>query len=153
MHTLINFSYHGAELRAPMWLVTLWPHAMPLSAWPTFCGAGARLGDWLIPDEIYGAMVCAPCFIHDCMFSTAIDSWRAFQTANNVFLKNLLSTVKSQLSGIKRQLAYVRCFLYFAAVSTVGMIHFCPFCRNPYSNPEIREKLNRLAKAQMVCNG
>jgi hypothetical protein len=137
-----------------MWLAQLWPHDMLLDEWPTFCGPGNSLGDWTIPDEIHGVKVCATCFIHDCMWSTSIDSYASFQAANNVFLKNLLSTVKSQLSGIKRQLAYVRCLLYFAAVSTVGMIHFCPFCRNPYSNPEIREKLNRLAKAQMVdkCN-
>lgn len=148
----VKIDYLGAQLEVIDWLAAMWPHDLTLEKWPSYCGAGRSLPDWIIPDNLYGANVAPACFSHDIDWIIALDTYLEFQAANNRFLRNLNALCKAQLSGWKYIKARGICLLYWAAVSTVGMKHFAPSYAPetyPMDNPDIREKLHRLAMANL----
>ena len=145
MKSLVTISYQGVALQVPAWLAGVWRYDLPLNDFPSFCGAGKGLGDWLVPEKNHGAILSPACFVHDIMWSTSYDTYLHFQKANNTFLKNLKSCVYSQLKDPK--IAYLRCYGYWLAVSTIGIIHFDPLVINPWSNRDVQEKLRRVRDA------
>lgn len=147
MKRLVFIRYGDIPLQVPTWLSGIWRYDLPLKDFPSFCGAGGGLGDWLVPEKMYGAIVSPACFVHDIMWSTSYDSYMHFQRANNIFYWNLRACVNAQLPGLKCQLAHMRCLAYYLAVSTVGIIHFDPLGVNPWSNRDAQEKLRRVLNA------
>lgn len=143
---------YGAILEMPGWLAHMWPYDLPLDKWPTFCGAGRGLGDWLVPDSIYDAQIAPACFVHDIDWIVSPDSYRGFQAANNRFFCNLWALCRAQLPYNKLPLALLGCLRYWSVVSTVGMKAFNPsyvLDTYPADNKEIRAKLHRLAMARL----
>lgn len=148
--TTSTIIYAGAILEVPDFLVDLWPHELPLSDWPTYCGAGDGLGDRIVPDSIWGARVCPACFIHDIDWAIADGSYRAFQAANNRFKRNLVALTDAQLYSQVRIAAKIRCNTYWLVVSSpVGWRNYEPSGSDPYTNPVVKDKLFRLARAKL----
>lgn len=148
----VKINYLGAQLEMPDWLADMWPHDLPLNKWPSYCGAGRGIGDWLVPEYLYDANVSPECFIHDIDWIVAPDTYWGFQSCNNRFLRNLNSSCKAQLSGRQYLLSKIGCLRYWFFVSTVGLRHFNPsyvLDTYPADNTEIREKLHRLAMARL----
>ena len=144
--------YAGATLTIPEWLKPLWPYNLPLSKWPTFCGAGDGFGDKVVPDIIRGVCISPACFIHDVDWATTPDTIRQFLAANFRFAKNCRALIMaSALSWWKKELAVVRAYgLYFMAVSTIGALCFDPIGApfgDPLENEVVKARLKRLAKA------
>ncbi len=67
-----------------------------LSAFPDCCGAGNGLGEWVVPERVYGLRISPSCFIHDDDWEEAPPTWDAFRAANSRFLDNLLAQVETQ---------------------------------------------------------
>ena len=155
---IVQINYAGALLEAPAFLAEknhragpLWPFDLPLAAWPTYCGAGDGLGDWLVSDTICGVRVCPACFIHDIEWAIARRSYRGFQDANNRLLRNLNAlTAAHHLAGVKAAEARTRAGLYWAVVSgPFGWLNFEPTGQDPDTNPVVKAKLQRLARAKL----
>ena len=147
---IVTVSTYGAELQMPHWLSELWPDEkiLPLSRWPTYCGAGSGIGDWLVPDRIYGVRIPPNCLIHDLDWATADGSRRAFTESNSRFRKNLRAFTAVHVPEEVARGAWCRCWLYYVAVSTVGWKHY----QNSvvpgvdiYKNETVRDRLARLA--------
>lgn len=149
-HTYETINYLGAALEVQSWLKPLWPYDMPFGNWPTFCGAGDGIGDWLVPDEIDGADISPACLVHDLDFATLPRKWWLFQQANNRLYCNIIALIDTQIVD-KQQLsnAYKKARRYWIAVSLFGWFHFAPESENPWQNSIVRDRLNRLAKAQI----
>lgn len=146
----VKIEYSGVKLEIPDFLYSLWPHSMPVSQWPTYCGSGDGIGDWLVPDSIHGVRVCPACFIHDIDWAISKREYRCFMVANNRFRRNLLAIVSPQLSGGDYLDAYAKINLYWAVVSSpIGWANFAPESTNPFQNSIVRDRLNRLARANM----
>lgn len=148
MYTTID--YRGATLEAPDWLAPLWPHDLHMDNWPSFCGAGEGVGDWLVPESLYGACISPACFIHDIDFACNPRTRSAFQSANNRFARNIEALVAVQLTGAQRYFATAGAVRYWFFVTMFGWKHFNPEGINPWQNKTVREKLNRLAKSRYL---
>jgi hypothetical protein len=147
--------YHDAELSAPEFLVDLWPHDMHLEMWPTYCGAGDGLGDWIVPDKIRSANVRPACFLHDVDWALAPSrSAQYFVISNYYFWCNLRALVKVQLTEGTGQykMALHLCNLYAAVVTCpLGWKNFQPEGTTVWdANPTVQQKLHRLAMASLV---
>jgi len=118
--------YHGARLEIPLVLRDIWPHELPLSEWPTFCGAGEGIGDVAVPDEWYlGFIHISPaCFIHDICWALTDNSDESFDWANDLFRRNLKALIDAQLWWPFNRIAYGRCDGYYLAVQTFGKLCF-----------------------------
>ena len=148
--SLKYIEYAGAGLEIPSFLVPLWPYNMPLHSWPSYCGVGNGLGDWIVPEKMRGAIVSPACFVHDIMWAIADGSWWQFQFTNNIFRRNCEALVFAQLQGWDCLMANIRCELYWIAVSSpIGWSNHNPAGPDPYKNPVVREKLNRLARRHL----
>jgi hypothetical protein len=133
----------------------MFPEALPLQHWPTFCGAGNGFGDWIVPDWVKRVCISPECFVHDIDWAIADGSWRAFQAANNRFLKNLISRFLSGLNGwmLVRSLSWAVGY-WFVVSSPVGWLNYCPCGKAWDENPVVREKLHRLIMAEInYCSG
>jgi hypothetical protein len=141
----------GTTLEGPDWLAEIWPTDLPLNLWPTFCGPSSGIGDVLVPDRIYGAHIAPACFIHDIEFSITPKKILPFILVNLRFRRNLLRLVALQLKGEKvYPLAVLRCHTYTAAVMYPGWRYFMPTPTPRWQdNPTVKEKLQRLAYADM----
>lgn len=150
IHTYETINYLGAALEVQSWIKPLWPYDMPFDNWPTFCGAGDGPGDWLVPDGIDGADISPACLVHDLDFATLPRKWWPFQQANNRLYCNIIALIDTQIVD-KQQLAdaYKKARRYWFAVSLFGWFHFSPESENPWQNSIVRDRLNRLAKAQI----
>lgn len=151
IHAYERINYLGASLEVQSWLKPLWPYDMQFDNWPSFCGAGEGIGDWLIPDGIDHADISPACFIHDMDFATLPRQWWPFQCANNRLYSNIVALVETQIVDKKKLSdAYSKARRYWIGVSVFGWWHFSPESENPWQNKTVREKLNRLAKAQLL---
>lgn len=150
MNTYATIDYLGATLEVPDWLVPLWPHDLPVTAWPSFCGAGCGIGDMLVSESLYGAIISPACLVHDIDFACNTRTRAAFQAANNRFARNIESLVSAQLTGARKYFATAGAVRYWFFVTMFGWKHFDPESNNPWSNKTVREKLNRLAKARYL---
>jgi hypothetical protein len=151
MTSYTTIDYLGASIEVQDWLEPLWPHDLQWHDWCTFCGAGFGLGDYIIPDHFGAASGSQACFIHDLDFAVLPKEWWPFQQANNRLYTNLISSLSAQIYDPK-QLAKAKnkARRYWIGVTIFGWPHFDPCGENPWSNPTVREKLNRLAKARYL---
>lgn len=95
--------------------------------WRTFgCGAGAGLGDILVPDTVYGLSVREACRIHDWYYTFWPDaSETGRELADRIFRNNLLRIVRAQTSNpVLFFLRERRCLAYYAAVKNFGSLHY-----------------------------
>ena len=143
-----KIEYYGATIEVVDFLPPLLPQDLPLSLWPTFCGAGEGIGDLLVPDKIGGVIVSAECLDHDISWAISPNTYAAFQAANNRFFKNIISRIFAELNGKELAKALGRCIAYWFVVSSlIGWRNFEPCGENPWTNPVVRDRLNRLARA------
>jgi hypothetical protein len=143
----VIIKYQGIGIEIPTFLNKYFPLEKPLDEWPTFCGPGGWIGDWLVPDKINGAYIAPACFIHDCERSVGPKTWESFSDGNNRMLKNTQALVNAQLDGRDRLIANSRCSIYhYAVASTVGWWCYKPEwdSDDPNINLDLREKLLRL---------
>jgi len=87
------------------------------------CGPGG-LGDFLIPDTIYGLSVKPACKIHDWMYTIYNDE-AGFKLANQVFLDNMIRiNNKSTKWWLLKLIRMRRILKYYLAVSNFGRLFF-----------------------------
>lgn len=141
--------YHGALIEVPYFMVKMLPETLPLKNWPTFCGAGNGFGDWIVPDWVKRVCISPECLVHDIEWAIANGSWRAFQSANNRFLRNLISRLISKLNGFMLIRGLVWAVGYWAAVSTVGWKCYGSSGIDWQNNEVVKDKLHRLAMAEI----
>ena len=143
----IKIIYADAELEIPEFLKTLWPYGMLLKDWPTFCGAGSGLGDWIVPDKINHKIISPGCFIHDLDWAIADGSKQAWTESNHRFCRNIKNLVKAQI--IDQDLlesAFEDCEVYRIMVSSpIGWMNYDPCGTDPWTNPVVKDRLRRLA--------
>lgn len=151
----VTIDYLGAQLRVPDFLVDLWPHEMEWKQWPTFCGAGDGLGDWIVPDRVRGAILAPACFIHDVEWAIAGDRGvYAFLMANLHLTINNRQCVSVQIPNtekVRKRMALHLCNLYGAMVCTpFGWRNFHPCGTVAWEkNLTVQDKLRRLARANL----
>lgn len=139
----------------PSFLVDLWPYDLPLEDWPTYCGAGGGIGDWLVPDVIWSARVCPACFIHDIDWAIADGSYKSFQEGNDRLKRNLMALTGAQLPKGVRLVANIRCNTYWLVVSSpIGWMNYKPCGTDPFLNPVVDDRLKRLGRPSLgIDNG
>ena len=150
--------YANTEIEVPRFLSTRWPFNLPLSDWPSFCGAGDGLGDRIVPDTINGNRVACCCFEHDISWILADATFAAFMKSNLRLYLNLRAVViANDRPGWWRHMVGERkCFAYFLAVCTFGRKCFksspydCDVYENPLDNPAIKDKLKKLYQDMAV---
>lgn len=149
---MVKIKYAGSELEAPSFLKHLWPHGLPLDAWPTFCGPGSKLGDWLVPDKIL-AILSPACFIHDVCWALSSGSKSEFRLHNRALFKNCMTLCKSQLKWYTIPMAYVVGAAYWAGVSgNIGWVVYTTGIggsREPFENESVKKRLHTLAMASL----
>lgn len=148
---------NGASITVPDWLAPLMPREISYDHMPSFCGAGSALGDAIVPEHIHGVCLSLECFVHDCEWATIPDTIRHFLGSNYRFARNCRARILvSGLPWWKKEMAVVRAYaLWFGAVSTIGALCFDPLGSSfgdPLDNPVVREKLHRLALANLGIN-
>ena len=83
------------------------------------CGPGG-IGDYFVPDTIYGMSVKAACIIHDWCFGVWNDK-AGFEIANNIFKNNMIRINNQNLGcGTIKRLRLKRIKKYFLAVHFFG---------------------------------
>lgn len=150
----INYTYLGATLEIPEFLLHLWPDDLALESWPTYCGAGGGIGDWIVSDHICGVYVSPCCFVHDLDFSLLDNTWADFFAANMRFYTNLRALVyaladREKYSNWRIEMG---CLKFFVGVMTFGWRHFKRSANpvgNPLDNATAKDKLHRLALATL----
>jgi hypothetical protein len=151
MNRYTTIDYLGASIEVQDWMAPLWPDDLQWSRWPSYCGAGYGIGDYIIPDTFGTARGAPACFIHDLDYATLPKEWWPFQQSNNRLYVNLVSILSAQIYDPKQLAkAKAKARRYWIAVSVFGWPHFEPESENPWSNQTVREKLNRLAKARYL---
>jgi len=153
----IEINCQGAFLAIPEFLRPLWPYQLPLDKWPSFCGAGDGIGDWLVPEKIHGVCISPACFIHDVEWALSPDTITEFFASNWRLLCNARALIMiSNLPWWKKQLAVVRAAgLYFVAVSTVGGLIFDGLLDGEewdgieISHPVVADRMRKLSMAAM----
>ena len=97
----------------------MWPHPT-FKGFPSACGAG-KLGDYLIPDTLWGLNVSPACYIHDQMWSLAEPSWSDFHASNALLFVNCAFIIQARSANFFiRDLRIARAATYLLAVSTLG---------------------------------
>jgi len=87
------------------------------------CGPG-KLGDWLVPDTLYGLSVRPACEIHDWMYAVG-DTLSDKEEADRVFLNNMCRIIDANTSwGFLRWLRKRRAKKYYYAVKLFGGTSF-----------------------------
>ena len=149
-------NFFSATLTVPDWFAPLFPLDLPVDKWPSYCGAGSGFGDAIVPEYIRGVCLSPACLIHDIEWSTCDRTFKAFIASNLRFYGNCLALVRaSGKPRLKQALSALRCTLYFASVSTVGVYFFLAgedygeLSKDPIENPIVIEKLRRLSRAKL----
>jgi len=81
------------------------------------CGPGG-IGDWLVPDTIWGLNVRDACHIHDYMYDvgeTELDK----RISDRVFLNNLVRIVEAK-GGLFKTFRLIRCVIMYYSVAVFG---------------------------------
>ena len=85
------------------------------------CGPGKGLGDWFVPDTMWGLNIKLPCIIHDLEWALAV-SIEDIKKANMHFLINLLKVINAKSGFLFKQLRRYRAVTYYTAVEDIGTI-------------------------------
>ena len=149
----VNIEHDGITLMVPTFIKDndLWPYQLPLQSWPSFCGAGEGLGDYIVPDHICGINISPACFIHDCEYAVNDHNWMAFYSANDRLRKNIKSIVDTKLHGHDRIAGHAIADEYYLAVMMFGWPNFTPDAtiKNWFESKIMKSKLHRLAMADL----
>ena len=117
-YTLVKFD--GVPLMVPI------INGKPFDDWaadtckdyPSFCGAGSGIGDWIVPDRIWLLKVSVACHIHDLCWELAEPTSKDLVEANRVFLSNLMAIIKAKSNWFTRILRNQRAMIYYTAVDS-----------------------------------
>lgn len=88
------------------------------------CGPG-KIGDWLVPDTVYGLSIKAACFIHDYMYAIGTTPQEK-EIADQIFLNNMLLIIGRKTTTFPvigkqlRTLRRWRAMSYYSAVVEGG---------------------------------
>ncbi len=100
------------------------------------CGPGG-LGDFLIPDTVYGLSVKPACKIHDWMFIIYNDE-AGFRLANQVFLDNMIRINNyTSKNVLLKWLRTRRILKYYRAVRDLGRLFFYDAHIDLYDNQTV----------------
>jgi len=84
------------------------------------CGPGG-IGDWLVPDTIYGLSIKPACQIHDWYYRFQRgDSEEDRKKADKIFLTNMLQIVNERGNFLIKKLRRRRAKTYYKAVRWLG---------------------------------
>lgn len=87
------------------------------------CGPGG-IGDFLVPDTVWGLSIRPACEIHDYMYADG-RTWDDKRLADKVFLANMVSIVRAKTdNAVLRWLRLQRVRTYYRAVRDFGAISF-----------------------------
>lgn len=142
--------YAGTYLEVFAFLLDLWPYDLEPEDWPTFCGPGEGVGDFVVPDSIgphFCANISAACFQHDLDRALCDGSRLSFDLGNNRFYRNMENLCRGQTKSMEQfEEARGDCDLYYWMVSLppVWASHKPCGDLNWQTNPGVQEKLNRL---------
>ena len=132
-HIIIN-CLDGYNLAAPE---SFWTFiSQDMSDVVNGCGSGG-MGDFLIPDTIYGLSIKPACKIHDWMYTIYNDE-AGFKLANQIFLDNMIrinnkETKYTWLKWLRRR----RILKYYNAVRDFGRLFFYDAHINLYEKQTI----------------
>ena len=134
--SIVIRSLNGYDLAAPE---SFWYYAgfgNDLSGVINGCGPGG-IGDFLIPDAIYGLSVKPACKIHDWMFTIYNDE-AGFRLSNQVFLDNMIRiNNKSTKNVLLKWIRMRRILKYYRAVSDFGRLFFYDAHIDLYDNQTV----------------
>lgn len=149
-----HINYLDVMLEVPEFLTELWPYEMALNEWPTFCGPDEGLGDLLVPDVVCGVVISPACFIHDIDWAICRKTYLDFQLSNSRLLHNMNELISKHVQNRHDYEKAIRIsFAYWEAVSSpIGWANFSPCGTDPWSNPTVKKRLQRLAKAKFKIN-
>ena len=100
-------------------------------------GCGPKhLGDFLVPDTVWGLSVKPACKIHDWMY-TVYNSEAGFKLSNTIFLDNMLRINASTKNVLLRYLRTRRIMKYYRMVNTFGRLFFYDAHVSLYNSGEI----------------
>ena len=117
MNTIVE-RFDGVDLLRPTGSF-LWPHPT-FAGFPTCCGAG-KMGDYLVPDTVWGVNISPACWVHDQMYDLSPPTWGGFHYSNAVFFHNIAAIIQAKSSTtFARNLRLARASMYLLAVSTAG---------------------------------
>lgn len=112
----ITLSLEGISLLAPAGVVLPFK---TIAECPSYCGAGQGIGDWVIPEKMFGLKISPACYIHDEDWAVAPPTWEAFHAANSRFLHNLIAIVEAtSKSSFLKHIRLYRCVTYYNAVDS-----------------------------------
>lgn len=145
--TLIN--YAGVDLDIHPLLAEVWPYDLPFEEWPSYCGAGSGVGDWLITERPCGVVCSCLCADHDIRWSVAENSKFAALQTNFILYKNLRAFIWKHCDKSKYSKAYVETvsLWWFRGVCWGMWFHFDPIGGEGSGNAETVAKLNKLNDA------
>lgn len=87
------------------------------------CGPGG-IGDFLVPDTVWGLSIRPACEIHDYMYADG-RTWDDKRLADKVFLANMSSIIKARTrSRLLLHLRLLRARTYYRAVRDFGALSF-----------------------------
>src|SRR5665648_197903 len=70
--------------------------SLQVTGFKSACGAGSGVGDWIVPERVFGLSLTPACFVHDFMWDNAEPTWEYFHASNSIFLSNLISLIQCQ---------------------------------------------------------
>ncbi len=121
--SIVIRSLDGYDLAAPESFWYYLGFGNDLSGVINGCGPGG-IGDFLIPDTIYGLSVKPACKIHDWMYTIYNDE-AGFKLANQVFLDNMIRiNNKSTKWWLLKLIRMRRILKYYRAVRDFGRLFF-----------------------------
>ncbi len=148
-----TIDYHDAKLEVCSCLVDLWPSRLPLDKWPSFCGAGSGIGDWIIPENIAGVCCSCVCFDHDVSWAIADNTVKGAMDSNWRMYNNLRNLTLANYDQAKHSKSYVefKCILYLFGVCIGLKRNFKPdsalgpVTDDPLQHPTVKDRLHKLA--------
>lgn len=127
-------SLDGYDLAAPESFWTFQDQDM--SAAVNGCGPGG-VGDFLVPDTVYGLSIKPACKIHDWMYTIYNDE-AGFNMANQIFIDNMIriNNKDTKYTWLK-WLRIRRILKYYIAVKNFGRLFFYDAHLDLYDNQNI----------------
>jgi len=152
---IIQHRIYKAKLAMPRFLVEHLPDpkTFPLSAWPSYCGAGKGFGDRIIPDTQLGVMLAICCLIHDIDWSGLFkQGWVHCMESNWRLMKNIEALLRANVDyeyyTEKEIVAVARTYFWGVTIGSFRHYKAGAVLTAPVSSPMdhivVKQKIQRL---------
>ena len=92
---------------------------------PSFCGAGKGIGDFIVPETVLWLKITPACYLHDIGWELADPTWMDFHAYNSMFRSNIDSIIHYKSNNtLFEHLRYYKSVTFFSAVDTLGAYFF-----------------------------